>query len=455
MELIFENIAEVAQGSFPSAIQFPNTSAQIFTISGGSIFGTPIEKLDGDFSNPVIDTATDVSPDTGITNLSLQALSGFGAVGSYKTSNIQKLIIYELQHDVSKYLARCSIRHNIDTPVSSFRMTLKNYIDVDPDTPVIIGEKSSLLTPGSKVIFSFGMGDDFTDYPMGTFYTDHTNFSVLAANSSVDGRNLIGKALKDQTLNQNRTFPYDILSNIITTILDNANLEVDQYEVEYDASYRGYSFEPNKDPYSALEEIFRSMIDWKMEETVEGEIIIGSADYGLFPERSTYTFYRDKDIFTRDISMDDQDAYRKVCVHTGSWGIEVYAEVNTFSGWNLNSNKTLFVEVAEGISLENATSIVNSLAARLENVGKVESFEGPFRPYLLTGDQAVIVDNDGSTNLGLITDIEHSGGEDGFGTSFTVDSGGTIGKGRLSDYIKKLDKVKTKGSIWYDDIPAE
>lgn len=29
MELIFENIAEVAQGSFPSAIQFPNTSVQI------------------------------------------------------------------------------------------------------------------------------------------------------------------------------------------------------------------------------------------------------------------------------------------------------------------------------------------------------------------------------------------------------------------------------------------
>lgn len=454
MELIFENVAEVASGSFPNAIQFPNTSAQIFSVTGGAMYGLPIQKLDGDFSSPIFDTQLNVSPDSGITNLTIQSLGGFGAVGSYKTGDIQKLIIYELQHDISKHLANVSIKHTIDSPVSSFRLSIKNYIDNDPDTPVVIGEKQSLIKPGSKVIFSFGMGDDFGDYEMGTFYVDRTNFSVLSSTSSIDGRNLIGKALKDQTLNENVYFPYDIISNIITAILDNANLEVDQYEVEYDTNYRSYTFDPTKTPYSALEEIFRSMIDWKMEETVEGEIIIGSADYGLFPTRSMYTFERGKDIFSRDISMDDQDSYRKVCVHDRNWNVKVYADVNSFEGWNLSSNKTLFVEVADGITIENATDIANNIASRLENVGKIESFEGPFRPYLLNGDGATIVDTE-STNLGLITEVEHIGGERGFMTMFTVDSGGTLGKGRLSDYIKKIDKASQTGSIRYEDIPPE
>lgn len=454
MELIFENIAEVASGSFPSAIQFPNTSAQIFSVTGGAMYGLPIQKLDGDFSSPIFDTQLNVSPDSGISNLSIQSLGGFGAVGGYNTTTAQKLIIYELQHDISKAIASGSIKHNIDTPVGSFRLTIKNYKENIPDTPELLGEKNSLIKPGAKIIFEFGMGDDLGDYPMGTFFVDRSNFSIHNTTNPVDGRNLIGKALKDQSLNENYTFPYDILSNIITTILDNANLEVDQYEVKYDTSYRGYTFDPSKTPYSALEDIFKSLVDWKMEETVDGEIIIGPSDYGLFPTRGTYTFYRNKDIFSRDIAMDDQDSYRKVCVHDPDWNIKVYRDINSFEGWSLNSNKTLFVEVASGISLENAEAIADSLAVRMENIGKVESFEGPFRPYLLCGDSAEIVDEDGTNQLGLITELEHPFGENGFSTVFTVDSGGTLGKGRLSDYIRKLDKVNKTGSISYEDIPA-
>lgn len=60
------------------------------------------------------------------------------------------------------------------------------------------------------------------------------------------------------------------------------------------------------------------------------------------------------------------------------------------------------------------------------------------------------------TQLGLITEITHSFGKSGFSTSFTVDSGGSLGRGRLSDYIRMIGNERdTAGSVWYEDIPAE
>jgi hypothetical protein len=153
--------------------------------------------------------------------------------------------------------------------------------------------------------------------------------------------------------------------------------------------------------------------------------------------------------------MDDQSSYRKVCVHDAEWTIEVYEDIATYSGWNLQSNKTLFVQVAEGTSLVNATAIAENLASRLESVGKVETFSGPFRPQLLVGDGATIIDGD-STDLGIITEITHNFGKNGFTTNFTVDSGGRLGRGRLSDYIRVINNQRDEaGSVWYEDIPAE
>lgn len=197
------------------------------------------------------------------------------------------------------------------------------------------------------------------------------------------------------------------------------------------------------------------MVDWKMEETVQEEIIVGSPSFGLFPTRGMYNFQRDKDIFSRSITMDDQGSYRKVCVHDSDWNIQIYEDVSSFSGWNLQSNKTLFVQVAEGTSISNAQAIATELAGRLESVGKVETFTGPFRPQLLVGDGATIMDSQGNTELGLITEITHNFGKSGFTTNFTVDSGGRLGRGRLSDYIRMIDNKQEVGSVFYEDIPAE
>lgn len=459
MQLTFEEVAIIGAGSYPDFVQFERTEGELFFIDDGLMYGTSTEKLNGDFTDPPWTETFNITPvnNADISLLELKTLSGFGIVGSYKTPTAQKLLIYEFQYDMSKYLSSGSIKHSIDSPISSFALTLENIVDEETEIegPVIMNEKFTLLSPGAKVIFGFSMGEDYIMLDMGSFYIDRSQFAFKSETASVDGRNLIGKALKDQTLNENNIIPYDTITNILDGILEDANLGVDQYQVQNESIYRRFNFEPSKTVYGALEEILQSMITWKMEETVDGEIIIGDPTYSLFPSRSTYSFHRGQDIFSRDITMDDQESYRKVCVHNGDWTVVAYEDVVYYSGWNLQSNKTLFVEVSTGTTQANAEAIALQLAGRLESVGKVETFTGPFRPQLLVGDGATIQDEDGNTELGLITEITHNFGKSGFSTTFVVDSGGRLGRGSLSDFIRVINNEREVGSVFYEDIPAE
>lgn len=460
MELQFETYGKVGEGKFPDFVEFYNTEGQLFFIDGGLLHGTAAGKSNGDFTNPEWMDTNDVTPggDTGLSNLEVKSLNGFGALGSYNTPDKQVLIIYEYQYDMSKYLNIGSIHHSIDNPISSFTLTLENPIDEETgiEGTIVMSEKSTLLSPGAKVIFKLHMGDDdFDGYELGTFYIDRSNYSLLSNVANVDGRNLIGKALKDQTINNLSNISYNTIYNILSEIMYSANLMKDQFNIQYDTTYRRFEFKPNQLVLDVIGEILKSMIDWKIEETTEGEIIIGKPSYGLFQSRGNYNFKRNSDIFSRTITMDDQESFRKVCVHDREFNIKVYKDVEEFSGWNLQSNKTLFVEVAEGTSTSNAIEIAENLTSRFKGVGKIEKFTGPFRPHLLVGDGATIIDDEGNTKLGLITEIEHQFGKTGYYTNFTVDSGGRLGTGRLSDYIRMINNRSETGSIFYEDIPPE
>lgn len=457
MKLNFEIVQEIGVGNYPDLLHMYDNEAQAIYLKGGLMYGKTTLTPFGTWEDREFDDEVKILNLDNLSHFEINKLGGFGAIGVVKSNDSHKLLIYEFQHDVSEYLSSGSIRHSIDNPISSFQLTLENAKNpnADDDGNIAVSENSSLISPGAKVIFKFGAGKDLEEYELGNFYVDRSNFSLLNTTANVDGRNLIGKSLKDQTLNENTYTGYKDIDLIITDMLKSANLIGRQFKVQVNAEKRRYEFEPNKEVLGALEEIFKSLVNWKIEETTEGEIIIGSPSYPAFPQRGTYSFYRNKDIFSRQISRDDMGSYRKVCIHDRDFNIEVYKDVSVYSGWNLQSNKTLFVLVADGTSLSNAQAIANEVANRLENVGKIETFTGPFRPQLLTGDEARIIDEDGSTNLGLITEITHSFGKQGFTTSFTVDSGGRLGKGRLTDYINMIKDRGTVGSIGYEDIIPE
>jgi len=452
MELLIENSGVIASGSNPDLIQFYDTSAEVFFIDAGEITGVPIAKLNGDYSAPVLDDSVDVSPDTGISNLTIDALNGFGAIGSYLSGTSHKMIIYEFAYELDRFLDSGTIKLSGDKPVTSFTLTLDNPIDEGSDKQlnVAISEKEALLAPGAKVAFIFSMGDAEEELEMGSYFIDRSDYRVLGETVNVDGRNLIGKALSDQTLDENNVLPFDFIHNVLSTMFEHANLTTDQFLIETSTTQNSFLFEPNTTVMNALQEILKATINWKVEELFDGTIVVGSPSYSVFSQPGTYTFNRGTDIMTRNIARDDMSVYRRVCVHTSDYSVKVYREVSAFSGWNLQANKTLYVSVPDGTLELQAILYAEELALRLGNIGKIESFTGPFRPQLMPGDQAHIVATDGTTDLGVITEVSHRFGKKGYFTDFTVDSGGRLGKGKLSDYIAMITQPRSTGSIGYE-----
>lgn len=455
LQLNWEYNAQVGNGSNPDLIHFPNGQSQLFYLKNGSLYGKPTEIVEnGEWGNVIMQSESEVSPDSGMSYFHLDTLPGFGAIGGYHADNKHKLIIYEFMFELDIYLNNGSITHSIDNPISSFTLTLENADSENPEHPgnVAMNEETSLLSPGAKVSFKFSMGDS-QDFDLGTFYVDRSNFILLAETATVDGRNLIGKALKDQTLNEMATTDYEYVDDIIKKLLQHANIDPNQYEVQDTNTKNWFEFKPNIDVMAAFEEIFKAMINWRIKEEEDGIIVIGAPSFNKFRGSGMYYFYRNQDIFSREIAQDDMGAYRRVCVHDKDFNVKVYKNVETYTGWNLQSNKTLFVQVVDGTRQSEAEQYANEVASRLEQVGKVETFMGPIRPHIMPGDGATIMDNKGNKMLGLITEVTHNFGKKGFITEFTVDSGGRLGKGRLSDYISRITRGVGGGSIGYEDFP--
>ncbi len=305
MQLVFENDATIGTGMFPDFVQFPKTEGQVFFINNGLLYGTPSNRLHGDFDSPIWQETVYISPkgDTGLSNLELKALSGFGIVGCYRTPTAQKLLINEYMFEMDKYLDSGSIKCSMDTPITSFTLSLENPLNENPEFEgnVAISEESSLLSPGSKVVFEFIIGDS-EPYPMGTFYVDRSNFELLNEAISVDGRNIIGKALGDQSFDEENTFSYQILHQTLNNILTKANINADEMLIEHTTAYAGYSFDFNMSFLDGIMEILKALENWQIKELVDGSVVIGSETYAGFTRNSSYVFERDKDIFSRNIT---------------------------------------------------------------------------------------------------------------------------------------------------------
>lgn len=452
MKLSFTEVQELSNGKFPDVLHFFDNEAQVLFLRNGELFGKTTDTPLGEWSNRTFEDEIKIGFDKNMENLELSSMSEFGAFGCYKTGNTHKLIVYEMQIDISQYLNSGSIKYSASSPISSFSLNLENPKNINPEYKgenVLISEDFSHLHPGSKLVFKLQMGDS-EEYEMGSFYVDRSSFSVLSENVGVDGRNLIGKALKDQSFNNDNAFSFNTLTEIIKNILLDANINPYKILVENTSIKSGFSFQPNMELLAGLDEVFKATLNWKIEELTDGTIVVGNPNYAGFTKRDRFEFYRDKDIFSREITRDDIDSYRNVCVHDKDFNIKVFKNVIAYVGWSLKSKKTLYVEVPEGTSIIDTTDYANELANRLANIGKVETFTGPFKPYILIGDEAMIISKDGSEVLGLITEINHRFGKQGFFTDFTVDSGGTATNGRLVDYINQITKEKKISSRTYE-----
>jgi hypothetical protein len=455
MELTFENLTGVGSGANPAVLHMPDNSAYLFFVNGGRLKAQKWEPETGDvpWDNPVFGNAAFATRDKNLSLMRMKNVPRVGVFGAWHQDEVlddetvltperQRFAIWDAITDISNYLESGSIRLDLNNIISSASLAFKN------PNQILSGEVGSLITPGNKIELYFTAGD-YDEYQMGVFYVDRTEMSATGDSVDLDLRNISGKLLKDQTFDENNSYPIDVYAYLVAAILDNAGIAAYQIQQSPDpetAWQCGIEYPSDMDMLTGLNEFLKMALTWTAVETLDGQIIVGSSiNYaeltGLY---GNYEFERGSELTSRGVTRDDDDVYSRVCYQSkesmDGTMIKAYAQVLHALEWASAPHKTLYVTLADDTVLSELQDQADELAERLAYAGIVEQFSGPFRPHIIPGDEATITEADSSVRLvGLITTVEHSFGDKGFTTSFTVDGAGRKGKPQLKDMMQTRD----------------
>ena len=315
-----------------------------------------------------------------------------------------------------------------------------------------IRAKSTLYQPGMHISISVSMGDS-EPLGIGTAYIDEVDYSEREQFISISGRNRTGYQLSETTFGSHRTWS-GLMHEIEGGMLELAG--VTDYECQV-SSVRTVIIVPND--HRTIKDGVERMLAYGtriMHETPNGKIVIGEPAWikANWFENGTYQFEAEKEVFSRNTRLNADAAYYQVCVFDPDEVLtDVYLDIPHYNNWNIPSSKIYYEAKPEGASTQaELDAKANELALRMQNVGITETFDSPFRPYLLVGDIAEIyyTSTARTSVLGLITDVTHTFGKQGFSTQFTVDSGGAVVDGvsysqgvygftrqqRMMDYVK-------------------
>lgn len=327
----------------------------------------------------------------------------------------------------------------IDPAINDGYPYLLVFSQAEPEEP-IIDDVIPSYPPASYIKLQFQAGDSEL-YDMGIFYTDKTRYRVGDPGAKVNARNSVGKYLRDQTYDERNNYSPMRLDDLLKKILTGAGIT--DFYVAPNSTQIGMQFAPNRLILDGINDVLAYAPGWIIREEVTGRVVIGPKDDPEFTQPSRYTFQRDRDIFSREQIKDDQCIYGRVCVHVADFSIKVYRAVTSALGWLPPAQKTYYQVVPDGTTSQEAAALATELADAMADSGEVETFVCPFRPQIIPGDEAEILDSDGATFLGVITQVKHDFGLSGFYTTIVVDSGGRIGRPRFKDLVNAINSVTT------------
>ena len=441
MKLTIENKIVIGNGKCPQAIHTNDNVLRIFYLTENKILnGMEAVPILGLYENLIFKEKGRSSPDSNISNISMKRVAHYGAYGFMSAEGDHKFITYMMPSNISNVLVDGSTTYSASSEVSSLSCSLLNV------NGEVLNENRALVTPGTKLEIYYSMGDS-EEIVLGNFYIDRASISYPDEKISVSARNAIGKLLKEQTFNEDTAYENNLLIENLQEILKVA--EVDKYFVGDAGKNWNLNFVEDLVILDGIKQVISLLPNWKIDETQDGVIGIAAKDDPRFDQPSLYIFERDKTCFSYNIEFDDSEAASKVCIRCNNPEIKIYKDVLQSRWWAQPTHRTLFVDLPEGVSEEEANNIADELSQSLAISGKLESFVSIFTPYLTIGDEVKVINEFGDeTIIGIITDVSHNFGRGGFYTSFTVDSGGRKSKPSLSSLIgQATNTVNTSGVI--------
>lgn len=327
---------------------------------------------------------------------------------------------YHYAMELSDLIQEGSWQSRNDSRVAQMDLTLKNA------GAAVFLEDTSIFEPGARITLAVTMGDS-APYDIGQAYLDEINFDAYSLSVPLSGRNVIGYRLLQQTFDTNTSFTGNG-NEVVAWIFGLAGIT--RYIIGPSDYSIPWAFDPDETLWKGLEKVFQVFTGWDVEELPDGRLIVGYPHLrATYQHNSAYQFNGNTEVIKRKTRKNADGAYAHVLV-TGldANGVEltpVYLAVQNWEHWELGALKTKHIRAADGLTQAQLQAYAEQIAAELQHIGVAETFDGPIRPQLLVGDVASITFGDGrSSDLGLITSITHQFGEQGFFTSFTVDSGG-------------------------------
>ena len=433
MQLNFEYSQYVGDGRYPAAFHAPSDFCQLIYVNGsGTIEGKLTAPDYGDWTAREFGDPAALAADKDVHYFKVLYIPGVGMYGVWfdEQRAEHRLGVFEWAKDVSPYLVSGSLEFSLGNPVTQLILELHN-----PNQEVAGEWDAGIVSPNVGVSLYFRSGNT-PRYALGRYYVDRNQMGVTNGTTTVEGRNTIGKLLKDQTFDESNSYPYNDFETVLADIMDTAG--VYQREIYDSANLIGMEFPPDMTILDGVQNLMTAVSDgtlggWAIKEQMDGTVVLGPLEWTGHDQPGSYTFTRGTDVFSREVTRDDADAYSRVRVYNAT--TSVYRTVE--GRFPLPMQKTLHVELPEGTLLADMEDQADALADRLSQVGVVETFTGPIRPHIQPGDEARITDG-GTQLLGLITTVRHTFGERGFSTEFTVDSGGVIGRSQIQDFISKI-----------------
>lgn len=336
---------------------------------------------------------------------------------------------YTYAMDISHLLDSWGWMSQIDNAINQFDCEMYN-IGAD-----VFSYDTTMFQPGARITVAIRMGSS-NPYQIGVAWLDEVNYDISSETVSMSGRNTIGYYLKDQTFDDRQEFSGTV-TDVVNEILDYAG--VTRFNVQSIDASKSFKFEPNNNFMDGLQDImkFYATIDTGMElaELPDGTICLGYYDWiATMLPKNYYVFNVGKEVFTRETIKNVDGSYTALRV-TGKdpYGDDltpVTVPVINFQYWALGKHRTNHISAPDGLTQEQLQTWAETQAKAYQYVGIGESFSGPFRPQLLVGDVASVINGTIGTNLGIITEVKHSFSRDkGFITDFSVDSGGVVTDG--------------------------
>jgi uncharacterized protein YgiM (DUF1202 family) len=313
MQLVFEHTQPLGAGTNPACAHFATNTAQVFYINDGKLYAISTDTPLGNWDNRVFSAPVKAAEDENITHMSLKNFPRYGLYGTWWSDDRHRFAIYEFEIIMSEYVEEGSISSRIDDPVVGINLRLAN-----PDES-FIGEDEGILAPGARLYFAFRAGDS-EPYDMCIAYVDRSKYDVTTAEVQVSGRNTIGKVLKDATFDEYNQYPKENFTSLLQKLFANAGIPADKLLIDTAVDDRGMNFPPDMSFLDGIQALIGTTINWKIAELPDGTIVMGPNYYDKLPQPGKYTFYRDKDIFSRTVSRDDAETYARVCVRCETTG---------------------------------------------------------------------------------------------------------------------------------------